>query len=125
MFRKRILRKGCWDECVSSQEEYLEEGLRRHYPKKSIFLVNIKWFLYFSKQKKSFYYILGLILTICDGYERSLAFLQTGQTADIFLGLEKHFSFRQWLNNLAKIQDNSELRFLRINTGMLFRPLSS
>lgn len=38
-----------------------------------------------------------------------------------YTDLRSIFSFRQWLNNFAKIEDNSDLRFISAATGILSR----
>lgn len=49
-----------------------------------------------------------------------IAFLKPGHTFDTFHSLGTDFSFRQRLNNFAKIGDKSEPIFLKTTTGIVF-----
>ena len=51
-------------------------------------------------------------------------FLKTGHTEDCFQIEGKHFRLTQWLNNFAKIGDNSGAMFLRTMAGMSSGPVA-
>lgn len=56
----------------------------------------------------------SLLMTLGRYYnlnKRSPTFLKRGHTADTFLKLENHFSFKQWLKNFTNIRYSSRIRF--------------
>ena len=59
-----------------------------------------------------------------EGADLSPAFLNTGQTAEVFQKVGKHLSFRQQLNSLARIGESSGLICLSTTTGILSGPVA-